>query len=101
MASIAEHGTPRLALSRLGPAGFAELARMHSDPRVMATLGGLRDEAWTRTTLANSAAHWDRHGFGYWLLFERASGRFAGRGGLRHVEIDGRDEVELGYALMA
>ncbi len=31
----------------------------------------------------------------------KADGRFAGRGGLRHVHVGGNDVVELAYALMA
>src|SRR5262245_24206986 len=74
---------------------------MHSDPRVMATLGGVRTLEQTREYLRESAEHWERFGFGLWLFREIASGRFAGRGGLRHVEVDGESGVELAYSLAA
>ena len=61
----------------------------------------MRGEAATRKLLAENAAHWERYGFGLWLFRDRASGAFAGRGGLRHVAVEGADEVELAYALMA
>jgi ribosomal-protein-alanine N-acetyltransferase len=32
---------------------------------------------------------------------DRESGRFVGRGGLHHVEIDDRDEIEVGYCFLA
>jgi ribosomal-protein-alanine N-acetyltransferase len=35
-----------------------------------------------------------------WLAFERETERFAGRGGLHRVEIDGRDEIEVGYSFL-
>ena len=44
--------------------------------------------------------HWNEHGFGGWALFDRESSEFVGRGGLRCVEISGRREVELGYAIV-
>ena len=74
---------------------------MHADLLVMATLGGLRSAAETERFLHAQIAHWDRHGFGLFVFRERTSGAFVGRGGLRHVELAGRDEVELAYAVMA
>jgi RimJ/RimL family protein N-acetyltransferase len=93
--------TPRLAAARLGESHFAELDCMHSDERVMATLGGVRAAEQTRAMLEHEVAHWERHGFGLWIFRDRASGEFAGRAGLRHVAVEGVDEVELAYALMA
>ena len=93
--------TRRLTAERLHEAHLAELCRMHGDGRVMATLGGLRSAAETRRFLQANLAHWKRHGFGLFVFRERASGAFVGRGGLRHVEIDGGKEIELAYAVMA
>ncbi len=39
-----------------------------------------RQEAWAR--VLRSPGHWALLGFGYWLAFERASGRFVGEVGL-------------------
>ena len=92
--------TSRLSAERLTAAHLAELCRMHTDGQVMSTLGGVRSEVETRKLLAENAAHWERYGFGLWIFRDPPSGEFAGRGGLRHVAIDGTDEVELAYALM-
>ena len=72
---------------------------MHADPAVMATLGGLKTEAETRGFLDRLLAHWAEHGFGLWSLSSGATGAFVGRGGLLNVEVEGREEVELAYAL--
>ena len=77
-----------------------DLTRMHLDPRVMDTLGGVRSPEETRAWLAQKMEHWRQHGFGLWLARERQTGQFAGRGGLQHVEIDGRDEIEVGYSFL-
>jgi RimJ/RimL family protein N-acetyltransferase len=91
--------TPRLRAERLRLGHLEELRRMHGEPRVMATLGGVRSEDETRQFLAANLAHWDRWSYGLWM-FRDTAGFFVGRGGLRHVTLDGVDEVELAYALM-
>jgi RimJ/RimL family protein N-acetyltransferase len=101
MPPIETFRTDRLTAERLRVEHFDELHRMHQDPRVMATLGGLRSEEETRDFLRRNQEHWDRHGCGLWVFRDQADGRFAGRGGLRHVEVEGKPEVELAYALMA
>ena len=65
----------------------------------MATLGGVRADERTRVFLAENLAHWDEHGFGLWIFRERVTGAFVGRGGLRHVVLEGESEVEVTYAL--
>ena len=91
--------TPRLSAERLRPEHVDELNRLHRDPRVMATLGGLRSAAETRRQLRRNLGHWSRHGFGVWMFYAKSDGRFTGRAGLRHVKVGGRAEIELLYAL--
>jgi [ribosomal protein S5]-alanine N-acetyltransferase len=100
MNSLDEIQTSRLLLRRLIAEDLDDLTRMHLDPRVMATLGGVRSPDQTREWLAQRLEHWRQYGFGLWLVRERETGRFAGRGGLQHVEIDGRDEIEVGYCFL-
>ncbi len=99
--SVEAPRTTRLSLERLRPDHLEELCQFHQDPRVMATLGGIRSEEATRDWLARDRAHWERHGFGIWVARLRSDGSFAGRGGLRHTEVGGNDEVELAYAIRA
>ena len=49
--------------------------------------------------LSEDRWHWDQHGFGPWALIERESGELAGRGGLKYQTVDGKQEVELGWAV--
>lgn len=92
--------TERLVLQRVVHADLADLRRMHRDPEVMATLGGVRSDAVTQDVLDQLMAHWAEHGFGYWMARDATSGAFVGRGGLREVVIGGGPEMEIGYALM-
>ena len=76
------------------------LQLMDANPEVMATLGGVRPPEESRAYAARQADHWKDHGFGWWAILDRASNEFIGRGGLRHIEIEGRAEIEIGYALL-
>jgi RimJ/RimL family protein N-acetyltransferase len=100
---IEDFETARLAAVRLDPGHFDELCRMDSDPQFMGLLGGVRDAAATAAYLERNLRHWDQYGFGLWLLRKRGSpaGRFVGRAVLRHLEVEGRDEIEVGYAFYA
>jgi RimJ/RimL family protein N-acetyltransferase len=101
MLDVSSFETVRLRAERLRSDHFDVLDRMHRNPRMMTTLGGLRGPAETRRLLTDQLAHWDRYGFGLWVCTARNDGAFAGRGGLRHVHVGGNDEVELAYAVAA
>ena len=100
MKSIDEIETARLFGHRLVPDDFDVLHEMHTNPAVMATLGGVRTEDETRQTLARYLNDWQHDGFGLWALHSKSDRRFVGRGGLRRVFIGGSNEVEVGYALV-
>ncbi len=98
---VATFETLRLTAARTGPGDLDDLARMHTDPAVMATLGGTvwsREEA--HAFLERVMHHWDRHGYGVWTLRRKDDGAFVGRAGLRRKLIDGYEETELLYACM-
>jgi RimJ/RimL family protein N-acetyltransferase len=101
MEAIHTFRTDRLIAGRLRVEDLDDLCRLHQDPRVMATLGGLRSDAQTQQFLRDNLRHWDQHGYGLWMFRTHMDGRFVGRGGLRNVHVGGHDEVELAYALMA
>ena len=101
MQSLDELRTPRLLLHRFRPKDFDDLFRMHSDPQVMATLGGLVTPEEQRVRFDRHLAHWGQHGFGWWVVRDPDTRELIGRGGPRCVTIDGRDEVEVGYGLVA
>lgn len=63
----------------------------------MALLGGVRSADETDAYLERNLRHWDDFNFGVWILRDAASDEICGRGLLRHLMIDERDEVETGY----
>jgi RimJ/RimL family protein N-acetyltransferase len=95
--------TPRLLCERLRLEHAEELSSLLRDPRVARTLWR-RTEPPTETTVADGLAakvdHWERHGFGMWLVRDRASGTMVGRGGLQHTFVGDLYEVEAGWAIV-
>ena len=98
---LEEIQTNRLLLRRPSPADLDDLLIMHQDPRVMATLGGVRTPEQIKLFLSRLMNDWDRNGFSWWSIHLLDTGKFAGRGGLRRVPVEGRDEVEVGYGFLS
>jgi ribosomal-protein-alanine N-acetyltransferase len=98
---LPDRQTERLVLTRPQPSDLADLVRMYSDARVMATLNGVVNAEETERRLGLLLAGWEQHGYSLWIARDRATGEFVGRGGLRCIELEDKLEVEVGYALMS
>lgn len=74
--------TERLRLRGHELADFPASAAMWADPEVTRYIGGApssREDSWAR--FLRYSGHWALLGFGYWLIEEKASGRFVGEAG--------------------
>lgn len=91
--------TDRLVLDRPVESDFDHLATLLGNERVAATLGGVRDPPAAREFFDRQMGHWPAFGFGMWVVRDRATGAFVGRGGPRLVVLEGRAEAEVAYAL--
>jgi ribosomal-protein-alanine N-acetyltransferase len=76
------------------------LYRMYTNEEVMYTLGGTRVFREAQEIHTRMMEHWEKFNFGIYIFRDKATGEFAGRGGLKKVNVEGKDEVELIYALM-
>ena len=65
-------------------------------PPPLAPFGSADAAQW----LESDVQHWRAHGFGPWLVFDRAGGGFVGRAGLRWTEVEGERVIELAWALL-
>lgn len=79
-----------------------ETAALWADPEVTRHIGGrpaTREEAWAR--LLRSLGHFAAFGFGFWVVRERATGRYVGEMGLAYFKRDVRpappDVPEAGW----
>ncbi|MGH2873081.1 MAG: GNAT family N-acetyltransferase [Solirubrobacteraceae bacterium] len=96
--------TPRLRGEPLAPVHERELAGLLLDPRVVRwlwhwcqppTIGDVR------AGLQDAVEHWERHGFGLWLLRDRSTGAMVGRGGLQYTDaVTGEFAVEAAWTVV-
>ena len=94
--------TPRLQLRGHEVADLDACAAMWGDPEVVRYIGGRpssREETWAR--LLRYRGHWELLGFGFWAVFERATGTFVGELGLADFRRDVQPPlgVEAGWVL--
>jgi [ribosomal protein S5]-alanine N-acetyltransferase len=95
--------TARMVCERHRADHAKELFILLRDQRVARTLtptGEPPSEAEVLDGLRTKIEHWDRHGFGLWLLRDRTTGEMVGRGGLQHTYVGGQSEVEVGWAIV-
>jgi len=86
--------TARLVLRGYTAGDFESLRALWGSAEVTRYITGqpsTASESWMR--LLNSAGHWALLGFGFWLVEERASGRFVGQVGLADLKRD----IEPGF----
>ncbi|HEY4162946.1 MAG TPA: GNAT family N-acetyltransferase [Dongiaceae bacterium] len=96
--------TPRLILRGHRREDFAASAAMWGDPAVGRHISGrasTAEESWAR--LLRYPGLWTYLGFGYWVVEEKASGRFVGEVGLadfkREIKPALGESAEMGWVL--
>ena len=87
------HGEP------IAPAQRDGLIAILRDPRVWVTLGGAPSPEAVDEQIAQMAAHWERHGYGWYTFTDRATGAIVARGGPHLAHVGGREEVEIGWTV--
>ncbi len=100
MKNLVSFDTKRLHAERLQQDHFEFIHKMNRDERIMAHLGGPRSHKQTSEYMEQNLAHWEQYGYGIWILRQRVTGIFTGRGGLRNTVLAGKDEVEVAYGLL-
>ncbi|HYJ79160.1 MAG TPA: GNAT family N-acetyltransferase [Longimicrobiaceae bacterium] len=95
--------TERLLLRELTDEDHDRLYELYLDPRVNRFLGGPPPPygRYLREVNARWPLYYRKHGFGLWGVIRKADGETIGRCGLLKQEVDGVEEVEVGYALGA
>ena len=92
--------TERMVLRRMEMSDVETFMGIFSDPLAMryypATKSRDEVEEWVRWTLGS----YRDHGFGLWVAVLKASGEFAGQCGLTVQEVEGKEEIEIGYLFL-
>jgi ribosomal-protein-alanine N-acetyltransferase len=94
--------TERLILRKMTMDDLDELLRIFSDPKVMASFGGIlfdrpKMEHWIQRNLD----HQKEHGYGLFSVVLKENGKLVGDCGLENLEVDGAPEVEIGYDFLS
>jgi len=92
--------TPRLLLRELTPDDVPALAVMLADPEVMRfSVRGVMSQQATAEFVQWCIHSYAANGFGPWAVVEKSSGQLAGFCGLNAEQVDGADEIGIGYRL--
>jgi RimJ/RimL family protein N-acetyltransferase len=98
-----ERRTERLLARKPAPEDRAAYHAHFTQPAVERWLRPFPLPPFDATTIdelvLGDCAHWADHGFGPWVLLDRASGEFAGRGGLAWTAVEDLAEVELPWSI--
>jgi RimJ/RimL family protein N-acetyltransferase len=96
--------TERLRLRGHCPEDFADCTALWGDPEVTRYIGGKplsAEEVWAR--MLRYAGHWNWMKYGYWVMEEKSSGKFAGEVGFadyqRELDPPIAGMPEIGWAL--
>ena len=93
--------TERLVLRRLTVDDLDDLFSLYHGPDVRKYYSeGIPSYEETRQELEWMINHcYAKYGFGMWATIEKKTGKFMGRCGLTPMDIEGREEIEVGYML--
>jgi ribosomal-protein-alanine N-acetyltransferase len=91
--------TPRLLLRELEHADLDFMAEMLGDPEVMRYYPKTEDRAGTVAHIQRQMDRYATWGYGPWLVQNRDTLQPIGRVGLIRQEIEGIEEVEVGYMI--
>ena len=109
--SIELFSTERLIAEKIKVNDLDKFISMHTNPKVMEILGGLRTAEQSQEDLDWNLRQWKENGFGLWMFYLKdavpcedtgstSKKIWVGRGGLRRIEVDGHEEIEVAYALI-
>ena len=89
--------TSRLILRELGPDDTDAIARVLSDPETMRFYPAPYDRAGVEDWIARNLGRYAHDGHGLWAMILKANSELVGDCGLTVQNVDGIDEIEIGY----
>jgi RimJ/RimL family protein N-acetyltransferase len=89
--------TARLAFREMTSHDLDDMAALLSDPDVMRYYPHPKSREEASAWIAWSQRLYHEHGVGLWLLTLRDTGEFVGDCGLTPQQVDGSNEIEVGY----
>lgn len=92
--------TERMVLRRMEMADVDDLMGIFSDPVAMRYYPGTKSRQEAEEWVRRVQESYRDHGFGLWVAVLEDSGEFAGQCGPTVQEVEGKEEVEIGYLFL-
>jgi RimJ/RimL family protein N-acetyltransferase len=93
--------TERLSLRKLAMADVDDLLLLFGDPESTRYLHGIKTRPEVEEWVGRSLARYEQDGLGLWAVVPNGADRLVGYCGLiPQADVDGRDEIEIGYGLL-
>lgn len=89
--------TKRTYLRELTENDYDDLCEILKDPEAMYAYEHAFSDDEARTWLNKQLNRYQDYGFGLWAVIEKTSGVFLGQAGLTMQDVDGIQELEIGY----
>jgi [ribosomal protein S5]-alanine N-acetyltransferase len=89
--------TPRLILREFTADDVDALALVVSDPETMKHYPAPMDRAGVEAWIARNMRRYVEHGHGLWAMVLKSTGEMIGDCGLTVQDVDGKNEIEIGY----
>ena len=89
--------TSRLTLREFTPKDVDALARVLTDPETMRFYPAVFDRAGVERWIGRNLERYAKNGHGMWAMVLKWNGEMVGDCGLTLQEVDGVEEVEIGY----
>ena len=93
--------TPRLRLRPYTPADQGAVLELFADPYAREFYPHMSDTVSARKWIEWNIRNYAEFGFGLWAVERNDTGQFLGDCGLTYQQIEGLDELEIGYHILA
>ena len=91
--------TARLLLRRVEEQDQPFIRQLDANVDVMRA-GHVRSSEESDARTSMHVQHWNQHGFGVWTALDRVTLAYVGTGGLRHIELEQQEVVQVGYRFL-
>jgi RimJ/RimL family protein N-acetyltransferase len=92
--------TERLKLRRMRVGDLQNLLGILSDEVAMTFYPSTYSEEETRKWIQRNLDRYERYGFGLWIVERKETGEFLGQCGLVVQQVEGVEEIEIGYLFL-
>jgi RimJ/RimL family protein N-acetyltransferase len=89
--------TERLVFREMTDEDIEPMAALLGDPEVMTFYAHPKTRAEALEWIRRNQGRYGEHGFGLWVIELRDTGEFVGDCGLTFQDVEGTDELEVGY----